>query len=386
MSGRKKVITDKLGLYKKEFDEISNLQVGDDFRLPQYRKEVFTRFYEFHLEFSSHPGCVYYLFPFLFDELEMDKEQKLWLTYLNGVTQNLCTSYIIYKHFPNFDENNLIDKLEKWHAVNWRKLGYDTDRRYQKGHLVKMVKNYKEIVGKNQSDYFNDCTSGLIDENFVTLWGEVMERFFMFGRLSTFSYLEYLKILGLPIRCNSLFLEDISGSQSHRNGLCKVLGRDDWDMHKSNPSYHTKMHTPELIEYLKEFSADLLRGFRVRWENRPFIDDVNYFTLESTLCTYKSWFRKNRRYPNVYNDMFVDRIRHAEKQWGKEFEIFWSIRNRYLPKELRLEDNHWDVGLKPLKQNWFRETGQVVMMDYSWNCFKNLYKYKCEMNKQIEVF
>lgn len=379
------MITDKLDLYKKEFDSVWNLKIGDDFRLPQYRREVFLRFYEFHLEFKSHPGCVYYLFPYLFDELNMDMEQKLWLAYLNGVTQNLCTSYIIYKHFPNFDESNLIDKLEKWHAVNWRKLGYDTDRRYQKGHLVKMVKNYKEIVGKSQVNYFYDCTSGLSEENFVTLWGEVMERFFMFGRLSTFSYLEYLKIVGLPIKCNNLFLEDISGSQSHRNGLCKVLGRDDWDMHKSNPKYNPKMHTPELIEYLKEFSVDLLRECRARFDKRPFLDDVNYFTLESTLCTYKSWYRKNRRYPNVYNDMFVDRIRHAEKQWGKQFDFFWLIRNKHLPFELRLEDNDWDVGLKPLKQNWFRESGQVVMMDYFWDCFANGYERECRKNEQIKL-
>ena len=83
--------------------------------------------------------------------------------------------------------------------------------------------------------------------------------------------------------------------------------------------------------------------------------------------------------------MFVDRIRQAEKQWGKQFDIFWLIRLKYLPQYLRLENNDWDVGLKPTKQNWFRETGQVVMMDLMWDCFKNDYKKQCKINRQMSM-
>ena len=42
--------------------EVSALRAGLDFRLPRYRREVFLRFYEFHLRHRAHPGCVYYLF------------------------------------------------------------------------------------------------------------------------------------------------------------------------------------------------------------------------------------------------------------------------------------------------------------------------------------
>lgn len=35
------------------------------------------------------------------------------------------------------------------------------------------------------------------------------------------------------------------------------------------------------------------------------------FTLESALCTYKSWHRPNRRYVNVYSDMLHGRIDEA---------------------------------------------------------------------------
>jgi hypothetical protein len=104
-----------------------------------------------------------------------------------------------------------------------------------------------------------------------------------------------------------------------------------------------------------------------------YVRDVNFLTLESTLCCYKSWHRPNRRYPNVYNDMFHDRIKKAEKAWGRQLRIFWDIRRAALPQHLRLEDNLWDVGVKPEKQNHYRLTGQVIMMGHDEPCFANDY-------------
>mgnify|MGYP003348333272 FL=1 len=100
-------------------------------------------------------------------------------------------------------------------------------------------------------------------------------------------------------------------------------------------------------------------------------NDVSLFTLESTFCCYKSWYRPNRRYPNVYMDMFHDRIKYAEKEWGCNFDIFWQMRKDCLPQYLRLEDNLSDPGLKPEKQNHYLQTGQVIMMDKDWGCFEN---------------
>jgi hypothetical protein len=75
-------------------------------------------------------------------------------------------------------------------------------------------------------------------------------------------------------------------------------------------------------------------------------------------------------------DMFYERIKKAENHWknDKDFSIFWEARKKYLPKELRLEDNSWDIGLNQLKQNHYLATGQVIMMDLDWDCFKNDYK------------
>ena len=64
-------------------------------------------------------------------------------------------------------------------------------------------------------------------------------------------------------------------------------------------------------------------------------NDVSYFTFESTLCNYKSWHRPDRRYPNVYMDMFRDRIKYAETQHGNKFDLFWHSLQRKRNRNLR---------------------------------------------------
>src|SRR5712664_812772 len=214
-------------------------------------------------------------------------------------------------------------------------------------------------------------------ENFRQAWQTVRDDFYTFGRLSAFSYLEYIRIMRVgKIDCDQLFLEDMQGSKSHRNGLAIVLGRDDLDWHDSNPGFNGE-YSPETLSWLKEEGARLLEEAKQRAQGKPYSYDVSYFTLESALCTYKSWHRPNRRYPNVYADMFHDRIKKAESHWpGRDFSEFWDARREYLPEHLRLEDNPSDVGVKPPKQNHYRETGQVIMLDREWPCFKNDYNYK----------
>lgn len=354
--------------------EISDLKQGMDFRLPQYRREVFLRFYEFHLKYKAHAGAVYYVFPYLFEKLSMTTEQKLWFTFINGCSQNVITTYLIFEQFPDLDKLDL-NKLSVWFRTNYLKLGWDTDRRYIKNQFEDCISKYIEFLsGRTQEQVFKvACKTQNKSHNFTEMWNLVINNFYSFGRLATFSYLEYLKIAGLNIDCNSLFLDDISGSKSHRNGLCKVLGRDDLDWHEKEVYY-----SPELILWLNQEAKILLQEAKQRFDH----PDISYFTLETTLCCYKSWHRLNRRYPNVYNDMFYERIKYAESQWkNKSFSLFWDSRKQFLPKHLRLEDNPADLGFNKPKMNHYRTTGQVIMMNKEWNCFNNDYNDYVELRQ-----
>lgn len=365
--------------------EIKDLREGMDFRLPKYRREVFLRFYEFHLKYYSHPGAIYYMIPYLISKFNLDKEQQYWLVFLNGCTQNICTTWVVFQMFPNFKDITE-EKFEEWHSKYWRRLDFDTDRRYQKGHLVELWKNYKDnLGGRTQVEFFERYLCNTKDkyDNFWNVWNKVFNEFFMFGRLSTFSYLEYLKIIGLNIDCPDLFLDDMSGSKSHRNGICKVLGRDDLDWFQDNTEFPG--HSQEVVNWLEVEAEDLLIESMTKFKNESFFKDVNYFTLESTLCCYKSWHRVNRRYPNIYNDMFFQRIKKAESLGWEDhkinFDVFWEAREFYLPEYLRVENNQLDptfIGnkLHQEKQNHYRLTGQAIMMNKEWDCFKNDFNEK----------
>jgi hypothetical protein len=335
-----------------------------DFRPPQYRREVFLRFYEFHLQHRTHPGCVYFLLRKLIEELDLKKEGEYWLAYINGNTQNPITTYQIVKEFRSL--NHRSDKLRAWFNENYPDLAFDTDRRYQKKSFLDAVGNYWSIISqKSQRGYFEK----LAEQDWKTIF-KTVKGFAHFGRLSTWSYLEYLRIIGLNIEPSDLMLRDLSGSKSHRNGLARVLGRDDLDWHDSNPTEFNGKYTNEVMEWLESEAEALLKEARTRAEGKSWSLDVNYFTLESALCTFKSWHRPNRRYPNVYADMLHDRIKVGERNFPKErFDLFWEARLESLPASLRAETTR-SYGLCKELQNQYLITGVPANLGYRWRCFR----------------
>jgi hypothetical protein len=383
---------DKQRLGRRCEVEIKQLEEGMDFRRPEYRRQVFLDFYQFHLEHRAHPGGVYFAMPWLANHMKMDQEQKLWMAFINGCSQNIVTTKIIMDHFPTL-AGTTYEALTDWwnvHHVRFKAgSGWDSDRKYfkigQTG-FPQCVASYKALLGdRTQVQFFealcpNTLSHGL-EENFRTAWHNIKGQVLSMGRLSTFSYLEYLRIVGVPLDCDSLFLDDISGSKSHRNGLCKVLGRDDLDDYEAEnpnfPGYHK-----DTIKWLEAEGASLLDDARRMY---PHLPDVSYFTLESTLCCYKSWHRPNRRYPNVYMDMMYDRIEYAEQEWGgKTVSLFWDMRQECLPKHLRLEVNPNDPGLSKEKQNHYRLTGQPIMMSKMFKYYDNPFDRACWAQEEVQ--
>jgi hypothetical protein len=340
-----------------------------DFRKPEYRREVFLRFYEFHLKYKSHPGGVYFLFDCIRRQCGLCLEDMLWLAFITGMCQNIVTAWIIFRKFPVFSSD--ADAVQDFIYDHWTGLQWDQDRRYVKTKFGQALKGYQHAIGcaPSQEAYWRSiCISDSLNENFQMCWKAVMKLPF-FGRLSAFSYLEYLKIIGIPIECNSLFLDDLSGSRSHRNGLLLVLGREDLVDLKGREMVDI------IIPWLQEEGYRLLEETRGRCRGKEYYNDISYFTLESTLCCYKSWHRPNRRYPNVYMDMLHDRIVRAEStNPDVDLSMFWVFRARQLPMSLRLEDVDNDCGVKPEKQNHYLKTGEVIMMDVDWPCFQNSFR------------
>ena len=182
------------------------------------------------------------------------------------------------------------DLLSVWFYQNYKKLAFDTDRRYFKNSFCSDVIHYKNLLnGLTQVNYFNRvCVSEDPYWNFDLLWQEVLISYKHFGRLTTYSYLEYLRIAGLNIDCSNLFLDDIKGSKSHRNGLCKVLGRDDLDWHGDNVPVYDK----EIISWLKQEGETLLQEAkeRIKAESSGLKESANKHSISAQIIL-EDWFR-----------------------------------------------------------------------------------------------
>jgi hypothetical protein len=76
-------------------------QFMKDYRLKENRMEVFKDFYWMHTKYKIHPGLVYLYLPEMAKAKNMTQEQRYWMAFLEGCTQNPNTVWAILNYFPN---------------------------------------------------------------------------------------------------------------------------------------------------------------------------------------------------------------------------------------------------------------------------------------------
>jgi hypothetical protein len=302
-----------------------------DYRTVENRYLYFDKLYELNLKHGIMPGLVYLYMPALADINNWDNEEKLWFAFLNGLTQNPITSLRLMKQLGQVPPAGaMLTRFTDWFNTEWETLQFDTDRRYQKKDTVQAIQTYAQLVADHGSQ-----EKMLTGKTYQELWNLVRNNYHSFGRLSSFSYLEYVHLNGFGADCDDLLFEDKSGSKSHRNGMLFLLGQDHliWDKRANNGFNGDYQDFKTLCAGLNEDSYDFLNGFR---EAHPDVLNANRFTLESNLCTFKNHFF-GRRYPGVYADMAWERIELAEARNQHQFtSVFRDIRTT-LPKWLRDE-------------------------------------------------
>jgi hypothetical protein len=328
-----------------------------DYRLRENRLEYFTELYRLNLEQRLMPGMVYLYLPELAARYNWDAEQRLWFAFLNGMTQNPITSMRLMERLPQVPPAGAaLAGFEAWFNGEWDTLQFDTDRRYQKKDTPAAIKAYATLVAA-----YGSQQAMLLGPAYPALWALVRENYVSFGRLSAFSYLEYVHLNGHGADCDDLIFGDKSGSKSHRNGMLLMQGVDEfvWDKRMPNGfdgTYDFKKLTPWLNARADEF----LLGFS---KTHPHAPNAGYFTLESNLCTFKNHFF-GRRYPGVYADMAYERIEWAdERGQSKHTEVFKDIRSANLPHWLRSECGSEKLTIKQ-KAALFPQTGAPYRAEY----------------------
>ena len=296
-----------------------------DYRQIDNRLKYFSALYRMNLQFKIHPGLVYLYMPEMKKRLNWDDEQALWFAAINGHTQNPITSYAIMQFIPEIPtKDEEWKKAQTLFDIRWAELSFDTDRNKQKKDTIRGLYSYSLLVKDAGSQV--KLWSG---KTYPEYW-ELANSITSFGRLSTFSYLEYVYLNGFGADCNNLMFDDLDGSRSHRNGMFFLTGQDHmvFDKRKEN-SHSGKYADLKGLGASLESQAELFLGTFYRSNSE--LEHVGKFTFESCLCQFKNGFFR-RRYPGVYADMAWERIQWYDKRDKKSLtKIFKEIRTERLP-------------------------------------------------------
>ncbi len=186
------------------------------------------QFIEWFGESVKNDDCdpALYMINYFFDRFEFNLEQKYWYCWIYGTTYQFPTTYVIWNEFPDFHLVG-IERLQNWNNKNYKRLRYQVDTKWNKGHLSNQFISYRNWVGSStQHQKIHSFLTGHPDEDFTAMWNEA-KSWHKFGRYTTWFYLQTLKhCANIPINSPTLFLDDYEGSKSHRNGLCLALGED----------------------------------------------------------------------------------------------------------------------------------------------------------------
>ncbi|MFZ9046887.1 MAG: hypothetical protein ACO2ZZ_13595 [Cyclobacteriaceae bacterium] len=328
-----------------------------DYRLPENRREAFKRFWVWQLKTEDCDPAIY-MTNYIFKRMQLNDEQKLWVAWLYANTYYLPTSWVIWNEFPDMHLVGL-ERLDEWNTENYKRLRYQTDTKYNKGHLPTMFRSYKEWVGdKTQRERFNEiCTSDDPEMNFWLLWEEINKEFYKFGRYTAWFYMQHLAhCCSVNVRAPNLMLVDSSGSHSHRDGLCYALGLDDkmgGRKQKVDPNFAATL----------EWQAKLII-MEIQKEYPEVAAKADMFAMETSLCAFKKLSRKKKgRYLGYYLDRQAEEIKTVERDgWnGIYWQLLWDARKETLIPELlhdMVDEN---------KMEHFLDTGTLAGLERFWN-------------------
>jgi hypothetical protein len=325
-----------------------------DYRLEQNRREAFIRWYAWSLKYDDCDPAVWCT-NYLHTRYEHNDEERIWLAWLYGNTYQLPTAWVLKNEFPDY-ELATVDRITQWNTANYKRLRYQTDTKWNKGHLPAMFESYQTFIGNGTQrekleSYYGDNEK----ENFDNLWEGIKSSLHKFGRYSTWFYIQHLKhTANILVDPTSLMLDDYDGSRSHRNGLLYALGlENDLDRKLTAGEYAN----------LESQANEILCETKARFPELA--SSIDYFTMETCLCSFKKIFRqKHGRYLGYYLDRQAEEIKQAEKDgwYGIDWNVLWQARNETI--DLRLDQ---DRGIDKDKFSSFLNSGKMENLEWMFD-------------------
>jgi hypothetical protein len=325
-----------------------------DYRLKENRREAFIRWYAWSLKYDDCDPAVWAT-NYLNERYEHNDEERIWLAWLYGNTYQLPTAWVLKNEFPDF-ELATVDRITQWNTANYKRLRYQTDTKWNKGHLPEMFASYQKFIGnRSQREVLESYYGDTEEQSFDNLWETLKGSLHKFGRYSTWFYMQHLKhTANIRINPTSLMLDQYDGSRSHRNGLLYALGCEDLVDRKLTVQEYARLESE---------SASIILEMKSRFPE--LISQLDYFTMETCLCSFKKLFRESRgRYLGYYLDRQAEEIQVAEDDgwYGIEWAVMWDSRNETI--DIRLDTKR---GIEKEKFSSFLRSGNLDRLDWMFD-------------------
>jgi hypothetical protein len=337
-----------------------------NYLLKENRRECFIRWYMWSLEYKDCDPAIW-MANYIFNRFEFNIEQKYWLCWLYGNTYYYPTAFILWNEFPDFELASS-HRIESWNKENYKRLRYQTDTKYNKGHLPSMFLSYSSIIGDmEQEKFFSNLLGENEKESYKSVSSFVSDKFYKFGRYTTWFYLQSLKYCcGLPIEADSLLLNDYSGSRSHRNGLLYALGKEE--------EIDVKLTSKEYSR-LESEALSIMEECKNRFPHLA--NQIEPFTMETCLCSFKKIFRENHgRYLGYYLDRQSEEIMQVEKDgwYGIHWDVLWEARKETLDNRVNSREY-----IKKEKFDNFLKSGKIDRLEW-------MFKDESPIKRGLESF
>lgn len=320
-----------------------------DYRLPENRYAGFIAYHVAGMRMDevdpAKPALQY-----IAKALDLTIEQRFWLAWLYGSCYCVATAFYMLTRFPTLESALSVD-IDKWWREHRETVLFESDRRWvrSRNQFPDMVRSYAAFCCGEQYAAFSRLLKQGPQESYNAVFSACSSRLYQFGRFSLFTYLEALyNLTGLPIAPTGL---DLRHALSSLNGLCYLLGKDQW-VHRQSAAQRLK---PGQYEWLQRKLAEL---YAILVRDHPAIP-TTYWNLETSLCAYKKLFFCTR-YVGYYIDRQMVEIRKMQSAAPKaaDWDLLWQFRREHFHPGVLGEIGGWG-GIRHEKLHHFMDTGEL---------------------------
>ena len=332
--------------YKQPEKWLFPIDPNVDYRLPENRVYLLKAWVEVLSYTTEHNQQLRLMNHWIDTERNSDMEMKYWLAFLWGCCYNSIGPWTILSEFPTPPASEAeFERFTQWYNKNFDRMRFDTDCRYRKSKMLACVKSYITLLnGKTQEQFFEPLLEIADDsERFQVVWDTVMSISY-YGRLSAWNFVEGIALVnnwapGKDVDAQSFMLEDLSGSESNRNGICFLVNREDLLTKHGRLKSTGEPISRDACRYLSEEAEKIYSECVALFSHITKINRLNFET--SGLCWFKKMFRdKNTRYSGWDSERTFDEIRYMEQEWPEvDVKPLYAARSHFLPSHLVCEQN-----------------------------------------------